>query len=247
MKSIVAIIICLALLGGCSTLTKSVGKNRILTVSDIAYDVDKSRGYTVYIKENSLDVPYLVLTKKYNGNVLLLRKSLLDELQLFNDYSGYYPESIVDKFLNEIFFAQLDPKLRDSIAVSEIAITAESSLGICGLDTELATRKIFLLSYTEIGREAQSTACVEGIPLKYFMDDDSRIIAYRQNEATSWWLRTSYTWYDCSAFGVSPDGTVGGGGVYYENGVRPAFCLMPETPIYEDTINGAEIYLIRTK
>ena len=117
-------------------------------------------------------------------------------------------------------------------------------MGICGLYTEQVKKKIFLLSCTEIGCEESTIACVEGIPLEYFVDDENRLIAYKQHEASSWWLRTSYTWYDCSAFGISPDGTVGGGGVYYENGVRPAFCLIPTTVIREDYLNGEKVYVI---
>lgn len=41
-------------------------------LEDIAYDVNESYGYTVYLKENDEYVPYLVLTNNYNGNCLLL-------------------------------------------------------------------------------------------------------------------------------------------------------------------------------
>jgi len=229
---------------GCNSSINATSQKQNLVISDIAYDANKNLGYSVYIKENYNYIPYLVLTNNYNGNVLLLRKKLLDESQLFNDYSGYYPESIIDKYLNETFLATINIEIHKYIAKSIITIAAESSLGVCGLDTEQITRDIFLLSCTELGFDDQTIACVEGTPLEYFSEDATKMIACRQNEASSWWLRTSYTWYDCSAFGISANGTVGGGGVYYENGVRPAFCLLPNTPICEDYLDGEKIYRI---
>lgn len=57
------------------------------TLRDLAYDKDKRLGYTVHIKEDGKLVPYLVLTKNYigQGNVLLLRKHLVDPPMSFRD------------------------------------------------------------------------------------------------------------------------------------------------------------------
>ncbi len=59
-------------------------------LSDLAYDVNEAFGYTVYIEENGKPTPYLVLTNNYEDNVLLLRKRLLDEFVMYNEYGFYY-------------------------------------------------------------------------------------------------------------------------------------------------------------
>ena len=111
MKNIVALIICLTLSGGCNQFIQQTDQIKNLTISDIAYDVDRSMGYTVYINENNILIPYLVLTGNYYGNVLLLRKFLLDESHLYNSDSGYYHGSLVDSFLNETFLTQINQEL----------------------------------------------------------------------------------------------------------------------------------------
>src|SRR4051812_34861272 len=77
---------------GCESM-KNSNSTKEQTLKDIAFDVNKKSGYTVYIKENSAYVPYLVLTSDYNGQALLLRKELLNESHTFNDdisgYAGY--------------------------------------------------------------------------------------------------------------------------------------------------------------
>ena len=83
--------------------------NRQVTVKDIAFDnilsiINKLDGYTVYLKEKGGYEPYLVLSKNYSGygNVLLLRKYLLDEERIFNEaegYGAYYEDSRIDSYL----------------------------------------------------------------------------------------------------------------------------------------------------
>lgn len=235
------------MISGCESLNNS-NSTKDETLKDIAYDVNEKFGYTVYIKENSAFVPYLVLTSDYNGQALLLRKELLAEGRSFNygnGYLGYYKDSSIDKFLNSVFLTTLEPEIQKSIVDSEITITSTSSLGFVGKDTENIFRKVFLLSYTEVGRREIGMACVEGKPLKYFKDSNN-IIAYHNNEAQSWWLRTSYTTDTSLAWGIGLEGTIGGGGVGNKNGVRPAFCLKNTHAIEknDEVLEGQTVYVI---
>lgn len=245
---IVIIMISIIAISGCEKMKKSENTKK-LALKDIAFDVNKKSGFTVYINENSKLVPYLVLTSNYNGQALLLRKELLNDLHTFNDdsygYSGYYKDSSIDKYLNGDFLSTLDPKIQSDIVDSEITITSKSSLGVTGEDTENITRKVFLLSYTEIGLTDYSVANKEGKPLKYFNDSISRI-AYRNNEACSWWLRTSYTWDSNSVWGIGPKGSNGGGQVDRTNGIRPAFCISNKMGIEKSdkVIEGQTVYII---
>ena len=229
---------------GCEMIKKS-DASKELTIKDIAFDTNKKYGYTVYIEEGSGFAPYLVLTSDYNGHTLLLRKELLNEAYIFDEDSGYYRDSSIDIFLNNDFIAILDPSIQNAIVDTDITITAESNSSSIETNTEIIPRKVFLLSYTEVGLSGSELANEEGRALKYFEGMDSRI-AYLDKEASSWWLRTSYTWYDNTAWGISPEGGGGGGGVNYENGVRPAFCLENTVLIEESdkVIEGKTVYVI---
>ncbi len=228
---------------------KNSNSTKEQTLKDIAFDVNKKAGYTVYIEENSTFVPYLVLTSNYNGQALLLRKELLNEAHTFNDdsygYSGYYKDSSIDKFLNSDFLSTLDPQIQNSIVSSEITITSKSSLGVTGTDTESIVRKVFLLSYTELGFSLYGAINKEGKPLKYFDDTNNRI-AFSDKEASSWWLRSSETWGSNTACGIGPEGSCGYGSVDAENGVRPAFCLKNTQLIEksEKVLTGQIVYVI---
>jgi hypothetical protein len=210
-----------------------------MTVAGAAYDKGGEPGCAVYILEGGELVPYLVLTADYGGGALLLREEPLDSPMPYNSYSGYYKGSSIDEYLTGEFTDGLQAEVRGALLDTEITITAESSLGVTGDGVESVSRGVFLLSYTEIGQSGSSIANVEGKPLKYFQDDPGRVVAYKDGEAASWWLRTSYTWGDNSAWGVGPAGTLGGGAVYEPNGVRPALCVDGSLPIEEKERAGA--------
>ena len=237
-------IICIILLEGCTPAPSQERISGEMTINDIAYDVNESLGYTVYILENEQYVPFLVLTNDYNGNSLLVRMHLLDESDIFNDYSSYYPQSHIDSFLNGDYFSQLSSEVQGIIVDTQIIATAKASIGICGQEVEQLERKVFLLSYTELGFARSSLAAIEGNTLKYFNDDSQRYVAFRGSAPGSWWLRTSYTLYENTGFGIGPEGTVGGGAVYEVNGIRPAFCLPNDTAIHQSSIDGNDIYII---
>ena len=230
-----AMLIILVFTNGCFSMKPT-------TIRDIAYNINKSHGYKVYIQEDDEYVPYLVLTDDYNGNCLLLREYMLDEPMRVNPngrFSAYYENSEIDKYLNNEFLDKLSSEARNKIDDSEIIITAKESLGVCGTETKTIVRKIFLLSYAELGGKESSTNVAEGKQLNYFKSYESRIAKFSSNEVDSWWLRTPNTWYDNVVCGVSIDGVigiagVGGPGNDNLNGIRPAFCLSPNTKIKKD-------------
>ncbi len=246
LTSIILLIIGITLVfSGCGLVRKI---NKPEEIRDIAYDVNKNHGYTVYLEENAKFVPYLVLTDDYNGNVLLLRKHILNEVMIFNPnrgYNGYYENCVIDKFLNEEFMNSFTPEMQKQIIDSEIVITAKSSLGSCGKDTTDINRKIFLLSCTELGLREHAGAAVEGKVLKYFPNSTSRIAYLETGVAAGWWLRTSCTEYDTTVWSVSFDATTGSVGLDYTNGARPAFCIDGKTLIKtsDDVIKGGKQFI----
>ena len=211
-----------------------------LTLRDIAYIRTKKPDYRIGIEENGRTVPYLVLTDEYNGECLLLREFLLDEPMKYNvakEYSGYYENSEIDKYLNEEFINRFSLELRNNIVDSTIVITARASLDGGGKNTTFINRKVFLLSFTEMNRNIGSrTNLKEGEPLEYFAKDSNRIAYYENGRAGSWWLRTPNAGYADVVCGVGTKGEIGISGIHgtegeYLNGIRPAFCLRRETKI----------------
>jgi len=248
-------IFCTLLLWGCEQMHLKTEIESNLTLGDIAYDANKNLGYTIYLSENEKNVPYLVLTNDYGGNVLLLRKHLLDEMKPYRGQStipSYYEESEIDRFLNDDYFRSLSDTIRDIVVDSVVIITDIESIGSVGTNTQNIHRKIFLLSYSEVAQEGSLVNAVEGRPLKYFIDDPNAVCATTLiGEAGSWWLRTPNTAYLNTVYGISPDGyvgvcSVGGAEGVYENGVRPALCLPKNTAILRDDIDGMNAYIIRS-
>ena len=111
------------------------------TIADIAYDARRSRrtDFRIFIEENGIYVPYLVLTADYGGNVLLLREYLLDRSMPFNqslrgdgfwganDFGAYYPYSHIDKFLNTEFMETLGATVLAAMVPSDIVVTDRRS------------------------------------------------------------------------------------------------------------------------
>ena len=79
------------------------------TISSIAYSSLKSKDdYRVYIKEDGKYVPFLVIDNGYEeGSTLLLREEILAETKRINEYSSYYKDSEIDRYLNGSYYDNL--------------------------------------------------------------------------------------------------------------------------------------------
>ena len=232
----------------CTRITEPV------TIGDLAYDANERFGYTVYIKETDEYKPYLVLTNKYNGNTLLLRKHILPELRIFNyykPYMNYYENSEIDKFLNGEYKEIFDETIQNMILPSTIVITNENSLNAPNEETLEIVRDVFLLSVTETGRK-QYSALVEGDALKYFKIPKNRFASYETTGKTEgWWLRTPSNYNMATVFCYTFDdlhsgATLGGAAAEYACGVRPAFCVNKNEPIAErdDIVPNEIVYAL---
>ncbi|MTD41802.1 hypothetical protein GIX45_24930 [Erwinia sp. CPCC 100877] len=240
--------------------------NKPLTIKDIAYDnllsvVNKFEGYTVYLKENGGYEPYLVLSKNYNGegDVLLLRKYLLDEPRIYNTdddkYGAYYENSKIDQFLNSNFLDALEENAKTKIVTSNLEITAKSSIGSVGKETTTIPRQAFILSHTEIAAANSRLAPKEGKKLLYYsVDFHSHIATTKGGEAEPYWLRTPYTEYGITVWGVKSSGYLGNSTLWNMNdknlfklSVRPAFCVAKDTKIErkEKIVKGKKVFVLK--
>lgn len=193
----------------------------------------KAIGSIVKIKENGTPVNFIVLQHGYptasNGRTLLIREALYDSRK-FDSSNNDYASSDIDAWLNGTYLNAIDADIRAQIA----AVNIKSSTGNGTYNVRDLSRKVFLLSYTEIGFSGSSYAKVEGSPLSYF-NSNARRIAYLNGTATYWWLRSPLTHYSDGAWRVSSDGSY----YYYGDvtnsyGSRPAFTLPSSLSVSDD-------------
>ena len=226
-------------------------------LNDIAYDVNKRHGYTVYIEEKAGYAPYLVLTNDYegDGNVLLLRRQTLAEYQPFNketEREPYYEDSYIDGYLNTVYFEMLDADVQDQVLDSYIKIQDYSIWTGGGPrgepDTKIIRRKAFLLSFAEVLPGSLGNFPVDGEPIKYFTDDMNRILATdMNNELTVWMLRSGSMGESSVNMVIPREVRSGNVDMYSPTSVRPAFCLDRNTKIIEDSTidKGEKVYVLK--
>ncbi|MCH1712897.1 MULTISPECIES: DUF6273 domain-containing protein [Lactococcus] len=223
------------------------------TLRDLAYDKDKRLGYTVHIKEDGKLVPYLVLTKNYigQGNVLLLRKHLVDPPMSFRDSweEAYYGHSIPDAFMHKDFIKRFSKGVKDRIPLTEIAIEPLEPTSSKRY-LEKIERKLFLLSDIDVGNFKDGLRLEGDCNLLYFrrkggIREDR--LAYLEGDHVSypWWLRTVFETASAVVKVIGYEGRFGGNGVVYPAYVRPAFTLPPETEVEEKEINGHKEYVLK--
>ena len=160
----------------------------------------KAIGSIVKIKENGTPVNFIVLQHGYptsgNGRTLLLREGLYNT-RIFDSSNNDYASSDIDAWLNGTYLNLIDADIRSQIA----AVNIKSSTGNGTYNVRDLSRKVFLLSYTEVGFSGSSYAKVEGTALSYF-NSNSKRIAYLNGSATFWWLRSPSTNLAGRAWGV---------------------------------------------
>jgi hypothetical protein len=218
------------------------------TLYDLAYDTDKRRGYTVYIKEAGVLEPYYVVTNDYygQGNVLLLRKYLYDKPMPFQEISrrAYYGDSIPDKYLREEYILRFSKRLQESIPYTKFYIVAADKLPAPVPEEEIS-RQLFLLSNMEVG----SRNFRKGMPdkfLPFFNEKDSkhRLAYTHENIPNPWHLRSSSRSEPSANSVVGWNGAVGSGGGTYSKFLRPALCLSRDTNVLRRTVNNEEVYVL---
>lgn len=237
-------ILLLMFLATCNTRNCQRGEQG-LKLEDIAYGNPCHYTNAVYITENEQYTPYLVFPSDYNGNLLLIRSEITEEsiiyedTNIFNTEGNYYPNSNVDRYLNEIFVTRFTSALQSIIPTSniEVATLATINRDVYARKTEFIPRKIFLLSATELGVK-NGMAAKEGSEIK-------GLNQFSPVEAKSYWLRTAYLWDDVHAWSYSAEYT-GQEPVSSPLPLRPAFALSPELTILErnDIIQDTQTFVL---
>ena len=85
-------------------------------------------------------------------------------------------------------------------------------------------RQLFLLAYSEVMEDQNINAASEGTFLRFFEKEEQRIVL-KENQKSSWWLRTPNTYYTSCVYVIGANNKIGFSNAYDKNGVRPAFCV----------------------
>ena len=212
------------------------------TISSIAYSSLKSKDdYRVYIKEDGKYVPFLVIDNGYEeGSTLLLREEILTETKRMNEYSSYYKDSEIDRYLNGSYYENLK-EIHSLIESTAVEIVKDEAIGSTGEGTEKINRNVFLLSAYELGFDMEK----EGRRLGYFSNPDNRI-CHLNGESVSWLLRTPNTWERSVVCCLTYDGALGSWNAYDQGGIRPAFSVnsLAKLKKKEGIIDGKKVYVM---
>ena len=212
------------------------------TISSIAYSSLKSKDdYRVYIKEDGKYVPFLVIDNGYEkGSTLLLREEILAETKKMNEYSSYYKDSEIDRFLNGSYYENLK-EIHSLIESTAVEIVKDEAIGSTGDGKEKINRNLFLLSANELGFDMEK----EGKRLGYFSNPDNRI-CHLNGESASWLLRTPNTWERSVVCCLTYDGALGSWNAYTKCGIRPAFCVDSLAKIKKKAgiVEGKEVFVL---
>ena len=212
------------------------------TISSIAYSSLKSEDdYRVYIKEDGKYVPFLVIDNGYEkGSTLLLREEILAETKRMNEYSSYFNDSEIDRFLNGSYYENLK-EIHSLIESTAVEIVKDEAIGSTGDGTENINRNVFLLSAYELGFDMEK----EGKRLGYFSNPDNRI-CHLNGESASWLLRTPNTWERSVVCCLRYDGALGSCNAYAKCGIRPAFCVDSLAKIKKKAgiVEGKEVFVL---
>ena len=212
------------------------------TISSIAYSSLKSKDdYRVYIKEDGKYVPFLVIDNGYEeGSTLILREEILAETKRMNEYSSYYKDSEIDRYLNGSYYENLK-EIHSLIESTAVEIVKDEAIGSTGDGKEKINRNVFLLSANELGFDMEK----EGKRLGYFSNPDNRI-CHLNGESASWLLRTPNTWERSVVCCLTYDGALGSWNAYTKCGIRPAFCVDSLAKIKKKAgiVEGKEVFVL---
>lgn len=245
------LIVAIALsLMGCGTREANTLKLKALA--------QKGQVQKVYIAEQGEYAPYLVLSGNYDGKVLLLREQVLPELMPFKkhsnlwghyEYGSYYEQSSLDAYLNQEFLDRFAKPVKGYIADTIIEVTDLKAYDEWNYTTHTIERKAFLLSSVEMGVEGLDgyTTTTEGEAIDYFINKEiaeKRAYDSEGNEIP-YWTRTPELWESCTVVVIGTK-VVGAATADQGLGVRPAFCMSPDTVVYQSDkiIEGESVYIV---
>jgi hypothetical protein len=222
---------------------------------EIAYDSkDPKDDITIYIRENGVYAPYLVLTNSYNdsGHCLLMREHLLDDIMEYDSgpyWNCAYAGGFVDSFLRKEFQSRIKRSLFQYIEGGNeyfgcyVRATKIDRYG--DIREENIRRGIISLSYTEVSGD-YSVSIKDGSLISYFDNKEKRIAYYSSGRCGGWFLRTPEL-HTSFIYVVRPDGSIGSASSSDADSysVRPCLLLDQYTRYNIITLEGRKVYALK--
>ena len=203
-------------------------------------------GNLVKLNENGAAKKFIFLQHNHygKGEVTLLRKDSAGFRAFAPGSSSYnvYNGCSLDDFCNVEFIGRLDPVIRACLIDVPIPTIRGHVNGTWDATVQTLYRKGFSLSGTEVGSGGSGT---EGTKFSYFGSNANRI-AYHDETTTAvlWWLRSSYSGSDYSAYYVTAAGGVSLNPAYLASFcARPALALSSEI-LVSDSPDSSGCYTI---
>lgn len=191
---------------------------------------DIQPGSIVKINESSAPANFIVLCHDYPAQerTLLLRNDLYNRRQWDAGNINAYDGSDIDVWLTNTYYNLLDAEIREQIA----PVTIEYTIGNGDTSQGTLNRRVFLLSYTEMGFSGDPSGHVEGEPIPYFDSDAKRIGRYN-GTAQVWWLRSAHTGNTSLVWLTGANGQYAAVGASTNQYSRPAFTV-PSSMVVDD-------------
>lgn len=198
------------------------------------------------LNENGAAKKFIFLQHNHygKGEVTLLRKDSAGFRAFAPGSSSYnvYNGCSLDDFCNVEFIGRLDPVIRACLIDVPIPTIRGHVNGTWDATVQTLYRKGFSLSGTEVGSGGSGT---EGTKFSYFGSNANRIAYHAETTtAVGWWLRSSYSSNNASAYYVSAVGSVDRGSAYSAYYcARPALALSSEI-LVSDSPDSSGCYTI---
>lgn len=207
----------------------------------------KAIGSTIKLKVNGSAKDFIVVHQGKPSSVYddscsgtwLLMKDIYENRQWHSSDTNDYANSTIHSYLNSTFLAMLDSNIQK--AIKQVKLPYRKGSGTSTTVTSGSNglpAKIFLLSATEMSFNFSYMPSGEGAELAYFKgcadnSSDSKRVAYLNESATYWWLRSPSCGYSRGALCVNSYGDWHNGCCSNSYGIRPAL-ILPSTLLVSD-------------
>lgn len=207
----------------------------------------KAIGSTIKLKVNGSAKDFIVVHQGKPSSVYddscngtwLLMKDIYENRQWHSSNTNDYANSTIHSYLNSTFLNLFESNIKN--AIKQVKLPYRKGSGTSTTVTSGSnglSAKIFLLSATETSFDFSYMPSGEGAELAYFKgcadnSSDSKRVAYLNESATGWWLRSPFCGGFLGAPYVNSNGDWFSSLCSYSYGSRPAL-ILPSTLLVSD-------------
>lgn len=207
----------------------------------------KAIGSTIKLKVNGSARNFIVVHQGKPSSVYddscngtwLLMQDIYENRAWHSSNTNDYANSTIHSYLNSTFLNLFESNIKN--AIKQVKLPYRKGSGTSTTVTSGSnglSAKIFLLSATETSFDFSYMPSGEGAELAYFKgcadnSSDSKRVAYLNDSAAGWWLRSPFCFGSVRALCVVSDGGWFGGFCSGSGGIRPAL-ILPSTLLVSD-------------